>query len=63
VAPAAEPTADAGDTVEEIVITTQKRAQNLQDVPISVTALTGDEIAKLGIGTSRSSRRSTSLRA
>jgi iron complex outermembrane receptor protein len=40
------------DTVEEIVITTQKRAQNLQDVPISVTALTGDEIARLGIAES-----------
>jgi len=47
--PAAEPPAEAADTVEEIVITTQKRAQNLQDVPISVTALTGDELAKLGI--------------
>jgi iron complex outermembrane receptor protein len=48
--PAAEPQAQPGDTVEEIVITTQKRAQNLQDVPISVTALTGDELAKLGTG-------------
>jgi iron complex outermembrane receptor protein len=38
--------------IEEIVITTQKRAQNLQDVPISVTAITGDEIAALGIGES-----------
>jgi iron complex outermembrane receptor protein len=50
--PAAEPQAEPADTVEEIVITTQKRAQNLQDVPISVTALTGDEIAKLGIAES-----------
>ena len=38
--------------IEEIVITTQKRAQNLQDVPISVTAISGDELAELGIAES-----------
>ncbi len=38
--------------IEEIVITTQKRAQNLQDVPISVTAITGEDLTKLGIGES-----------
>ncbi len=44
--------AEPVDTIEEIVITTQKRAQNLQDVPISVTAITGEEISNLGIGES-----------
>jgi len=48
--PDAQPIITTG--IEEIVITTQKRAQNLQDVPISVTAITGDEIAELGIGES-----------
>ena len=50
--PAAPQAAAPQDTVEEIVITTQKRAQNLQDVPISVTAITGQEISDLGISKS-----------
>jgi len=32
------------NTVGEIVVTAQKRAQNLQDVPIAVTALTQDTL-------------------
>lgn len=31
---------DEGDAVEDIVVTAQKREQSLQDVPISITALT-----------------------
>ena len=34
--------------LEEIVVTAQKREQNLQDVGVSVTAFTGDQIARLG---------------
>jgi iron complex outermembrane receptor protein len=37
----------AGDNdggLEEIVVTAQKREQNLQDVPIAVTAITGDSL-------------------
>lgn len=34
--------------LEEIVVTAQKREQNLQDVGISITALTGDQIRELG---------------
>jgi len=30
--------------LEEVVVTAQKREQNLQDVPVAVTALTGDQI-------------------
>src|SRR5690242_2907839 len=30
----------SGTQLEEVVVTAQKRAQNLQDVPISVTAIT-----------------------
>ena len=31
--------------LEEVVVTAQKRTESLQDVPISVTAITGDQIA------------------
>ena len=32
-----------GQELEEIVVTAQKREQNLQEVPISITAITGDQ--------------------
>ncbi len=52
-AAATQPAAGAPPVgVEEILVTTQKRAQNLQDVPISVTAITGNEISELGIAES-----------
>ena len=35
--------------LEEVVVTAQKRAQSLQDVPISVSALSGDKMADAGI--------------
>lgn len=35
--------------LEDIVVTAQKRSQNLQDVPISVAAITGDTIAASGV--------------
>ena len=41
-AQAVEP-ADAG--LEEVIVTAQKRAENLQDVPVSVTALSAETIA------------------
>ena len=40
--------ASAAD-LEEIVVTAQKRVQSLQDVPISVQAITGDAIENAGI--------------
>ena len=36
-------------TLEEIVVTAQKRAQSLQDVSVSVSAFTGDEIEEQGV--------------
>ncbi len=36
-------------TLEEIVVTAQKREQSLQDVPISVNAVTGAKMAEAGI--------------
>lgn len=36
------------DQLEEIVVTAQHRAASLQDVPIAVTAVQGEELARLG---------------
>ena len=36
-------------TIEEIVVTATKRASNLQDVGQSISALTGDDIARMGL--------------
>jgi iron complex outermembrane receptor protein len=35
--------------LEEIIVTAQKREQTLQDVPISMTAITGDQLDALGV--------------
>jgi iron complex outermembrane receptor protein len=37
---------DAGGQLGEIVVTAQRRSESLQDVPVSVTALSGDTIGK-----------------
>jgi iron complex outermembrane receptor protein len=42
---AAQESASSGGGLEEIVVTAQKQAQSQQDVPISVTAITGDSLA------------------
>ena len=36
--------ARGGAVIEEVVVTAQKRAENLQDVPVSVTALTSEDL-------------------
>lgn len=41
--------ASAEQVMEEVIVTAQKREQNLQDTPISVTAFTGDALQKLGL--------------
>ncbi|HLG89564.1 MAG TPA: TonB-dependent receptor [Alphaproteobacteria bacterium] len=35
--------------LEEIVVTAQKRAENIQNVPMSITAVTGDTLKKLAL--------------
>lgn len=37
------------DGIEEIVVTAQRRSQNIQDVPISITAISGATLAQVGI--------------
>ncbi|PHR61981.1 MAG: hypothetical protein COA47_05215 [Robiginitomaculum sp.] len=40
--------ASAQSVLDEIVVTAQKRSENIQDVGISITALTGDQMKELG---------------
>jgi iron complex outermembrane receptor protein len=46
---AAAPAPAAGQTVEEIVVTATKTAQNVQNVPIAVTAVTAQALQQKGI--------------
>jgi iron complex outermembrane recepter protein len=39
----------AGGTVEEVIVTAQKREQNVQEVPISVSAFTADMLAERAV--------------
>jgi len=41
--------ADEGFLLEEVIVTAQKREQSLQDVPVSVSVVTGDAISKAGM--------------
>lgn len=41
--------AESGAMLEEIVVTAQKRAESLQDVPISVGVFQGEAIAEMGV--------------
>ncbi len=43
--------ADNSGAIEEIVVSATRRAENLQDVPISITALTGETLAQLNVQT------------
>ena len=44
-----QPTISSAQILEEIIVTAQKREQNLQEIPISVTAYTGDQMDALGV--------------
>jgi iron complex outermembrane receptor protein len=41
--------ATAGSALDEVVVTAQRRSQNLQDVPVTVSAVTGDVALARGI--------------
>ena len=40
----------SAQVLEEVVVTAQKREQNLQDVGIAITAFSGDQLSQLGLG-------------
>jgi len=40
--------ADDADQIPEIVVTAQKREQRIQDIPLSVTAISGDDMERAG---------------
>ena len=42
------PTLLSAAQLEEIVVTAQKREQNLRDVGIAVTAFTGEDVRRMG---------------
>lgn len=47
--PAPSPEAAPSTTVQEVVVTAQKKAENLQRVPASVTALSGSSLSAAGL--------------
>jgi len=52
-APPASAPAETGtiDTIQEIVVTAQRRSENMQDVPIQIQALTGQVLTQLNVTT------------
>lgn len=40
---------ESSDGLEEIVVTAQKRSQNINDVPIAISAITGKKMEELGL--------------
>jgi outer membrane receptor protein involved in Fe transport len=40
--------ADAGDQIEEILVTAQKRSERIQDIPISISAISGADLERAG---------------
>ena len=56
---AAQSQSSASVGLEEVVVTAQKRAENVQDVPISVTAFSGETLKAAGIQDVRDLRRLT----
>ena len=37
-----------GDTIQDIIVTAQKREQRIQDVPIAITVVSGEALARAG---------------
>ncbi len=58
-APPAAPQAEPGGERETIVVTAQKRDEDIQDVPISISAFSGDSLEEAGINDIRDLRNIT----
>jgi iron complex outermembrane receptor protein len=41
---------DNGAVLEEVIVTATKRAENIQDIPVSITALTSNDIEQISAG-------------
>ena len=48
---ATPPASGSGSQLEEVVVTATRRSENLQDVPIAITALTGQTLRQLNVQT------------
>src|SRR3954469_2924291 len=48
---AAAAPADTGNTIEELVVTAEKREQSLQDVPVAISAFTSEKRDLIGVNT------------
>ncbi len=48
---AADQPGASGGSIAEIVVTATRRSENLQDVPIAITAITGETLAQLNVQT------------
>ncbi|MEA3106014.1 MAG: iron complex outerrane recepter protein [Gammaproteobacteria bacterium] len=44
----AQSAVDAGDQIEEILVTAQKRSERIQDIPISISAISGADLERAG---------------
>ena len=44
------PSISAQSTLEEVVVTAQRREESLQEVPVSITAFTGQALKEQNIG-------------
>jgi len=47
----ADTVSDGSEGIQEIVVTAQRRTENMQDVPITIQALTGDTLKQLNVTT------------
>jgi iron complex outermembrane recepter protein len=50
-APASETETSSADMIQEITVTAQRRTENIQDVPISIRALTAETLAQWNVQT------------
>jgi iron complex outermembrane receptor protein len=47
----ADADADTGNTLGEVVVTAQRRNESIQDVPITIQAITGEQLSELSVTT------------